>query len=1062
MSGSIKIIIRTFGFVAFLCGSFILECHANTSTNDSKHRLATEIVEEIRLLENERDPKCYATASRLEDFMFGTPLADEARFEKNTLQKKWTKKLWQEASILTKNSAKKRISQRELQQVLNQYFSVSQDNKGHWQLRFPDNLLIRINLKDKAQYASIAYSLRAVLAVQQESLLDVESELLPLDKKSLELLTSYLDLFNLAVLKISDNSARKNNQSQISRITFVNIWHELSSFAFKSLSDEERHNHKQMNNKSADLSLIRKIIKQKIASYKTYNDLSDRVFYRNLQVYFAKMNLSKNIEEQKTFRESFTQSMIQFAFDVYKESERIALSHGHKVIRESDVHQLVQSFIPHNTDEFEDVLFFPKLPREKQITIESYDADAFRDNSSHWKYLDLAIKSTNLKPELEPDPFALELMAENIALFGVLSLKVAGIYGKSSGDPHLLKKHYEKGLIAISTKVRKHQSLQTPDMTNSGVNHSEIKSSSNRSKSQKARGKFSDVTEALGLKYMHRSSDWLSRLLRSYLKKAKNTGVIFIPPAFGGSGIAAEDINNDGYTDLLILGGKGNKLYLNQQGAGFKDITKTSGLEWLREKDNQPGEPRQPIIADLNNDGLQDIIITYVDEPHRVYQNIGAARFKDVTNLANLGGKNMVGGPATVADFNNDGLLDIYITYFGHYTKGVLPTLKRTNNNALPNQLFENVGGFRFKNITTGSGVDNKGWSQAVSHSDFNNDGWQDIIVGNDFGTNAYYQNNGDGTFTDKAKEFGTDKASYSMSIGIADLNQDLTPDIYISNIVIMNKDEKYISPNENTVMKFDSDKLSNMRVIEANDLFLSDTKNSLSYNLSKAVGRGYSSTGWSWDADFFDYDNDGDSDLYVLNGMNEFNLYTSDNPYFTDSSNKQRSVYIPVSSKESNVFFDNDEGKLNNISKGSGIDHLGNSRSAAYLDYDRDGDLDIAINNFHEAAIFYQNNLKTQSNNWIKVKLIGDVSKNVNRDAIGAKLILITTDGNFIWREVHGTTGYMSVHPKMQHFGLGDSKVKQLKIIWPNGEVQILKTLDVDSEYVIEQSSQGIKGLAE
>jgi len=1057
VSSSIGIIIRTFGFVVCLCGSFILECHANTITNDGKHRSATEIVEEITLLESQRDPKCYATASRLEDFMFGTPLADEARFEKNILQKKWAKKIWLEASILTKNSAKKRISQLELQQVLNQYFSISQDNKGHWQLHFPDNQVIRINLRDKVQYASIAYSLRAVLGVQQEFLLDVESELLPLDKESLELLTDYLDLFNLAVLKISDNSARKNNQLQISRSVFVNIWHELISVSSKKISDKNSQSHKQLTSNVVDLSFIKKIIRQKISSYQTYNNLSDRIFYRNLQVYFAKMNLSKNIEDQKAFRESFTQSMIQFAFDVYKESERVALSHGHKVIRESDVHQLVQSFIPHNTDEFEDVLFFPKLPRDKQITIESYDADAFRDNSSHWKYLDLAIKSTNLKPKLQPDPFALELMAENIALFGVLSLKVAGVYGKSSGDKYLLKQHYEKGLVSISKKVREHQLIQT-----SGVKNSEIKSSSNKKKAQKTRKKFSDITEELGLKYMHRSSDWLSRLLRSYLKKAKNTGVIFIPPAFGGSGIAAEDINNDGYTDLLILGGKGNRLYLNQQGDGFKDITRTSGIEWLREKDNQPGEPRQPIIADLNNDGLQDIIITYVDDTHRVYQNIDGTRFKDVSNLANLGGKNMVGGPATVADFNNDGLLDIYVTYFGHYTKGILPKLKRTNNNALPNQLFENIGGFRFKNITSGSGVDNKGWSQAVIHSDFNNDGWQDIIVGNDFGTNAYYQNNGDGTFTDKAAEFGTDKASYSMSIGIADLNQDLTPDIYVSNIVIMNKDEKYVSPNENTVMKFDSEKLSNMRVIEANDLFISDTENSLSYHLSKSVGRGYSSTGWSWDADFFDYDNDGDSDLYVLNGMNEFNLYTSDNPYFTDTSNKQHSVYIPVSSKESNVFFDNDDGKLNNISKGSGIDHLGNSRSAVYLDYDRDGDLDIAINNFHEAAIFYKNNLDTQSNHWLRIKLIGDVSKKVNRDAIGAKLILTTTDGDFIWREIHATTGYMSVHPKKQHFGLGDASIKQLKIVWPNNEIQILRTLEVDREYVIEQTSQKIKGLGE
>ena len=1029
-------------------------CFAESKLEVYESHSARKIVEEIRLLENERDPKCYATASRLEDFMFGTPLTNEARFNKNVLQKKWAKNIWLDASKLANENAKSSISLIELQQVLTKSFAISQDKEGHWQLNFPNETVVRINKNDKSQYSTIAYSLRAILAVQQESLLELDSTLLPLENKSLDLLTDYLDLVNLSVLKLSDASARKNNQSQIERSTFVNIWHEFLNFsdelAKQNLSEKQIHS----VNSSVDLSLIKEIIEQKISSYKIYNDLSNQVFYRNLQVYFAKMNFSKNTDDQKAFRKVFTESMIQFAFDIYKESERVALDNGHTMILESDVYELVQQFVPHRTDEFEDVLFFPKLSRENQVTIESYDADAFRDNSSHWRFLGFAVNSSNLNASLQPDPFALELIAENIALFGVLSLKMAGVSGKEIGDPYLLKRHYEQGLLSISKKVNQHRQIKSKSSTNV-----EIKSSGSKVDSTSNLDKFSDVTHSVGFNYMHRTSDWLSRLMRGFLEKRKNAGVIYIPPAFGGSGIAAEDINNDGFSDLLILGGRGNRLYLNQQGERFKDITKSSGISWIRKQDKQPGEPRQPIIADLNNDGLQDIVITYVDDQHRVYQNIDGVHFKDVTHIANLGGKNKVGGPATVADFNNDGLLDIYITYFGHYTKGILPTLKRKNDNALPNQLFMNVGGFKFKNITLGSGVDNTGWSQAVSHSDFNNDGWQDIILGNDFGTNAYYQNNGDGTFTDQAEKFRTDKASYSMSVGIADLNQDQTPDFYISNIVVMNKDEKYVSPNENTVMKFDSNKLANMRVIEANDLFISDTStDNLTYNLSQSVGRGYSSTGWSWDADFFDYDNDGDSDLYVLNGMNEFNLYTSENPYFTDTFDQQHSVYIPVSNKEANVFFENDNGKLNNHSSGSGLDRLGNSRSAAYLDYDRDGDLDIAMNNYHESAVFYSNNLNSKSNHWVKIKLVGNPSKKVNRDAIGAKLILTTSDGKSIWREIHGTIGYMSVHPKVQHFGIGDASVEQLKIIWPNGDVQVITKLEIDQEHIIQQSYHAIE----
>ena len=205
--------------------------------------------------------------------------------------------------------------------------------------------------------------------------------------------------------------------------------------------------------------------------------------------------------------------------------------------------------------------------------------------------------------------------------------------------------------------------------------------------------------------------------------------------------------------------------------------------------------------------------------------------------------------------------------------------------------------------------------------------------------------------------------------------------------------------------------------------------------------------------ADFFDADNDGDNDLYVLNGMNEFNLYSSENPYYADPlTNQSENVYIPVSTKESNVFFVNEGGKLTNKSENSGLDYLGNSRSATYLDFDRDGDLDIAINNYHDSAVIYRNNLSTFDSQWIKVRLVGNVDKRVNRDAIGAKIILTTNEGQTIWREIHGSIGYMSVHPKTQHIGIGQSKIDNIKIIWPNSEVQILTSLTANREHVVVQ----------
>ncbi|WMS87296.1 CRTAC1 family protein [Pleionea litopenaei] len=1010
------------------------------------------IINEIKELEKNRDPKCYATASRLENFMFGTPLTSDARFNKNLSQKEWARGVWKHASAIAKKQGKTEVSKDVLMQAIEENFKFSQGADGHWTVTFPKNREIRINQVDKRHYSTVAYALRAILAVQQEALLSGDSTLIPLTDDAVKEFKESLDFLSLSVLKVADTQARNDNQYEVSLNLFNDTWRALAGNKFEKINKPTI-----ATNAPVSLALVKKIIAQKVASYKVYNNIANQLFVRNLQVYYARLTWPEGEQEGASFKNLFEKTMIQFAHDIYVGAEKIAIKNGHSVIQESDVSELMEVFIPHQIDEYEDAVFFYHLPRDEQIKLEAYDMDSFRDSGIHWRYLEYVIDNPSFVSYRQPDPFALELIVENIAQFGVLSLRVAGMVGKEKGAERLSESLYIEGLKRIQSKINKHVAT-TPEQikTNQLASATEAKTSVNSS------GKmFTDVSSQMGVDHLHRSADWLNRLLRSYLKKTDEVGVITIPPAFGGSGVAAEDLNNDGYMDLLVLSGMGNKLYLNREGKRFEDVTESAGLNWIREEDNLPGEVRQPIIADLNNDGLQDIVITYVNDKHRVYQNLGNETFKDVTNIASLGGVGLIGGPATVADFDNDGLLDIYVTYFGHYTKGILPTLKRRNDNGLPNQLFKNIGGFKFKNVTAGSGTDNTGWTQAVGHTDFNRDGLQDIIVGNDFGVNAYLQNMGNMKFKDVSSDIGTDKPSYTMNIGIADLNADLYPDIYISNIVTMNKDEKYVLPNEDTTMKFNAEKLANMRVVEANDLFLSgsNTKGELQYQLSDAVGRGYSSTGWSWDADFFDFDNDGDNDLYVLNGMNEFNIYSSRNPYYQDPNDKaMKDILMPVSDKESNVFFINQGGRLLNQSKLSGLDLLGNSRSAAYLDFDNDGDLDIAMNNFHEKANFFVNNLSRPEHNWLKIKLEGDPSKGVSRDAVGATILVYTESDQIIWREVHSTIGYLSVHPKEQHVGLGAAQVKKIEVLWPNGSKQEFSGLKVNKQYLLKQSGQALE----
>ncbi|MCF7970789.1 MAG: CRTAC1 family protein [Methylococcaceae bacterium] len=1010
-----------------------------------------DLIGEIQELENKRDPKCYATTSRLEDFMYGTPLSSTARFTKIDLQKSLLLELWQQASTAAKNKGSANIKLEILSPILQKHLAYSEQANGDWQVTLPNNTQLTISQRDKRQYSSIAYALRAMLAVQQDILLDPQKSLQPLTEESSKTLQNFLDIVTLSVLQIADQDARLTHQKNISSANINASWKFVMPAISSYLSQQT------LAPQKSDFSILKKIIAQKLASYQAYNDVSMQIFTRNLQVYFAKHPWPKEAATGKAFKDLFTEAMIQYTHDLLLGAEKQAIADNQPLIRVANVKQFSDSFIPHQINEYEDAIFFPNLPKNEQISIEAYDMDAFRDSGIHWRYLQFVIDDPKYNGALEPDPFAAELLVENVAQFGVLLLRVTGMVAKREGDERLNPKQIEPALRIIQAKINANTQSRPKTIAEKPLPSSPEVLPANKQQF------FTEITQQAGLSFMHRSSDWLNRLIRSYAMKSENVGQLNIPPAFGGSGVAAEDINNDGWVDVLLLSGLGNKLFLNEGNGHFIDITAESGIDWRR-ADGLAGEPRQAIIADFDNDGLQDIFITYVDDQHRLYKKLGNNHFEDVTAKAGLGGKNLAGGPAVAFDYDNDGLLDIYINYFGDYIHGILPTLARRNTNGLPNKLFHNNGNFEFSDVSAKSGAENSGWGQAATHTDFDRDGWQDLIVGNDFGVNAYYRNKGDGSFENIAEKLGTGKPSYTMNVGISDLNKDLFPDIYISNIVTMNKDEKYVAPNQDTPMKLNPEKLANMRVVEANDLFISQTSKGVlnGYSPSTMVERGYSSTGWSWGADFFDVDNDGDDDLYVANGMNDFNLYSTENPYYTDPlDNQTRNVHLPDSSKESNVFFINANGKLQNMSAQSGANIISNSRSVAYLDYDNDGDLDMLLNNYHEPAVFYRNNAELLAGNWLRIKLIGDPAQKSNRDAIGARIIVTTPSGLQLWREIHSSVGYLTMHPKQQHFGLGKQKTANITIEWPNGQKTQLNNIAINKSYLISQKDQKLQVIA-
>ena len=600
----------------------------------------TSIFGEILSLESASDPKCHATASRLENFVYGTPLSDTARFRKNELASALALHIWKAGAA--NNPDVETLQSTHIQDALKMFPAIEAGPDGSWLVRTPKGDTLSITERDKRQYSSIAYSLRAILAAQQQVTIR-KIQFPPLSESAVEAMKEAVDVFQLAALQSADQFARKVNAQEITALNMKRSW------AVVGLPLNDPINKETGEFPSSDFFTLQQIIAQKVAAYATYNEVSNQIFLRNLQVYFAKRRWPADPESGATLKNYIAQIIVNFAVELYHGADASARDRHDHLIREQDVSQFAQKFVAHRINEYEDAIFFPNLERDQQVFIESYDMDSFRDSGLHWRYLQFALEDASFKGQLGADPFAAELLAENIAQFGVLVLRIAGQHAIENGDERLTTAHFDSGLRDLQQRIVAHGKAK-PQKSGDDT----IVSSNTTSVQSDAGGPlFKDVAVTMGIDYQHRSSDWLSRQLRSYLKTGEETGNITIPPAFGGSGIAAEDVNHDNWPDLLVLSGLGNRLYLNQEGKTFVDYTEKSGIRWQRPEDGQPGEPRQPIIADFDNDGHQDIFISYVDDHHRLYKGHGNGTFTDVTESCGLGGKGLVGGPATAFGFRS-------------------------------------------------------------------------------------------------------------------------------------------------------------------------------------------------------------------------------------------------------------------------------------------------------------------------------------------------------------------------------------------------------------------------
>jgi hypothetical protein len=506
-----------------------------------------------------------------------------------------------------------------------------------------------------------------------------------------------------------------------------------------------------------------------------------------------------------------------------------------------------------------------------------------------------------------------------------------------------------------------------------------------------------------------------------------------IAPSFSGGGVSAGDLDGDGWDDLVVCGGEGCAAFRNQRDGTFEDVTTTSGIRL-------DGEARMAVIADFDNDGDRDLFITYARDTNRLLANRGDGVFADVTPGSGLEREGDISGPAAAVDIDGDGLLDLYVGNFGDYLAGESPQQSRAATNGMPNRLYRNLGGLKFEDASAASGIGNTGWTQALSHADLDRDGDQDLYVANDFGHNALLLNDGQGHFEDAAATTNTDDRNHGMNVSFADLNRDGRPDIFVTNIWFWDALEG--------------------AAIETNTLLLSADASGAEGHDAPRFRRfeeprflGYD-TGWSWGALFLDLDNDADEDLIVVNGFTDYLTFIQKRPH----PEIEGRIYPINNGGDPNWLFRQD-GELEFVPVRSSVelDSL-NSRSVALLDFDRDGDLDAAISTFHSRTRLFRNDAPESGSHWLEVELVGDPARGVNRDAIGAQLLATSESGLHAWRSVTGGEGYLSQQSLRLELGLGEARSADLEILWPDGSTQRLANVAADQRIRVRLGTDGFE----
>jgi hypothetical protein len=536
---------------------------------------------------------------------------------------------------------------------------------------------------------------------------------------------------------------------------------------------------------------------------------------------------------------------------------------------------------------------------------------------------------------------------------------------------------------------------------------------------------FQEVAEGAGLRFRHFIGA---------------TGEFYFPENMG-AGVALLDYDGDGDLDVYFAQGSlldpsrslqdsrfsppsehwpGSRLFRNDlvpaRKLVFSDVTERSGL-------SHKVYGMGAAVGDYDNDGDPDLYATNFGS-NILYRNNGDGTFADVTQEAGVDDPRWSTSAAFV-DYDRDGDLDLFVCAYVDFTvkgnrrcpdaSGEPDYCNPAVYQPLPDRLFRNEGSGRFKDISVPAGITAAfGRGLGVACADFNGDDWPDILVANDGSANQLWINQKDGTFSDQALLAGVaynanGQAEAGMGVAVGDFENDGDEDIFITHL---SQETHTLYLNKGTGRFHDS---------------------------TIAAGLTQSRRGTGFGTGWFDYDSDGQLDLFVANGAvyriaalrGEAYPYHQRNQLFWNDGS-QRLVDVTVKA-------------------GMALALSEVSRGAAFGDIDNDGDIDVLVSNNNGPGRLILNQVAHQ-NHWLMIRLQGVKS---NRDAIGARVGILRQGHAPLWRRAHRDGSYLSASDIRVHFGLGSStSALEVVVIWPSGLAERWKDIQPDSVVSLHEGS--------